>query len=119
MALTFQDLPGIPILANYTVTNAGIAPSLGRNLSQGANGRVTIPLIEPNTRFEDRRRQLDFRLARTFAVGRTRVLGTFEIFNALNANSILAANATYGARWLEPVEILSGRLLKFGAQFTF
>jgi hypothetical protein len=32
---------------------------------------------------------------------------------------MLATNATYGARWLEPVEILSGRLLKFGAQFTF
>jgi hypothetical protein len=69
--------------------------------------------------FEDRRRQFDIRFARSFAYGRTRLLGTFEIFNAFNANSILAANATYGARWLEPVEILTGRLLKFGAQFTF
>jgi hypothetical protein len=52
-------------------------------------------------------------------MGRSRLLGTFEVFNALNANSMLASNATYGARWLEPVEILGGRLLKFGAQFTF
>ncbi|OFW34746.1 MAG: hypothetical protein A3F70_14235 [Acidobacteria bacterium RIFCSPLOWO2_12_FULL_67_14] len=119
VAVTFQDLPGIPVASNYTVTSTQIRPSLGRNLSAGANARVTIPLIEPNAVFEDRRQQLDVRLARTFAVGRTRLLGTFEIYNALNANSILAANATYGARWLEPTEILSGRLLKFGAQFTF
>jgi hypothetical protein len=118
-AVTFQDLPGVPIAANYTATNAQIAPSLGRNLAAGANGRVTIPLIETNTMFEDRRRQLDLRLSRTFGMGRSRLLGTFEVFNALNANSMLASNATYGARWLEPVEILGGRLLKFGAQFTF
>jgi len=119
VSATFQDLPGIPVAANYTVTSAQIAPSLGRNLSAGANGRVTIPLIEPNTVFEERRRQIDLRLSRTFGVGRTRLLGTIELYNALNANSMLASNATYGTRWLEPVEILSGRLLKFGAQFTF
>ncbi|OFW15263.1 MAG: hypothetical protein A3F70_16635 [Acidobacteria bacterium RIFCSPLOWO2_12_FULL_67_14] len=120
IAATFQDLPGIPIAANYTATSAQIAPSLGRNLASGARGRVTnIPLVEPNTMFEDRRRQLDLRFARSFEAGRTRVLGTFEIFNAFNANSIVANNATFGPRWLQPTEILSGRTLKVGAQFTF
>jgi len=119
VSATYQDLPGIPVLANYTVTSAQIRPSLGRNLSAGANARVTIPLIEPNTVFEDRRRQLDLRLSRSFRAGQTRVLGTIELYNALNTGPLLASNATYGVRWLEPVEILTGRLLKFGAQFTF
>ncbi len=119
VSATYQDLPGIPIVANYTVTNAQIAPTLGRNLSAGANARVTIPLIAPNTMFEDRRRQLDLRLSRAFRAGSTSLLGTIELYNALNTSPLLASNVTYGARWLEPVEILSGRLLKFGAQFTF
>jgi hypothetical protein len=119
ISATYQDLPGIPVAANYTVTSSQIAPSLGRNLSAGANARVTIPVIEPNTMFEDRRRQLDLRLSRTFRTGSTSLLGTIELYNALNTSPLLASNATYGALWLEPVEILSGRLLKFGAQFTF
>jgi hypothetical protein len=119
VSATYQDLPGIPIVANHTVTNAQIAPSLGRNLAAGANARVTIPLIEPNTVFEDRRRQLDLRLSRTFRAGQTSLLGTIELYNALNTSPLLAANATFGPRWLQPTEILSGRLLKFGAQFTF
>jgi len=49
----------------------------------------------------------------------TSLLGTIELYNALNTSPLLASNVTYGTRWLEPVEILSGRLLKFGAQFTF
>jgi len=118
-AATYQDLSGIPIAASYTATNALIAPSLLRNLSAGAGGRVTIPLIEPNTMREDRRRQLDVRLSRTLRLGHSRLLGTFEVFNALNANPLLAVNTTYGARWLQPTEILSGRLFKVGAQFSF
>ncbi|MBI2189380.1 MAG: hypothetical protein HYU37_19960 [Acidobacteria bacterium] len=80
---------------------------------------MTIPIIEPNTMFEDRRRQLDLRLSRTFRAGSTSLLGTIELYNALNTSPLLAANATFGPRWLQPTEILSGRLLKFGAQFTF
>jgi len=118
-AATYQDQPGIPVAATYVATNAEIAPSLGRNLAAGARGRVTINLIEPNTMFEERRRQLDIRLSRSFPVGQARLLGTFEVYNAFNANSILAINTRYGGTWLQPTEILNGRLFKVGAQFTF
>ena len=33
------------ITASYTARNSEIAPSLGRNLSSGANGTATVQLI--------------------------------------------------------------------------
>jgi len=43
----------------------------------------------------------------------------FDIYNALNANTVLGINPTYGSTWLRPTAILAGRLFKFGAQFDF
>src|SRR5439155_4997714 len=99
---TYQDLPGIPISASYVASNAEIRPTLGRNLGQcGAsatcNGTATVDLIEPNTLFEDRIRQVDLRLSKAFRVGRARLQGQFDIFNALNASPILAENTRYGS----------------------
>ena len=76
---TFQNLPGIPILANRTYSNAEIAPSLGRNLGScggrlPCTGTVTVTnLIIPNTQFENRLTQLDVRLTKILRMGRTRV----------------------------------------------
>lgn len=105
-------------------TNAQIRPSLGRNLGQcgtsaTCNANATIDLIEPNTIREDRIQQLDVRLTRTFTVGRYRVLGIFDVFNALNASPILSNNTRYGTSWLQPTEILAARIVKFGAQLSF
>jgi hypothetical protein len=121
---TYQNLPGIPIAATYVATNAAIRPSLGRNLGQcgtsaTCNGTVVVDLMPPNTDFEDRITQLDLRLTRAFIFGRTRVTGTFDIFNALNASPILSTNTRYGASWLQPTEILAARIIKFGAQLSF
>ena len=93
-------------------TNAQIAPSLGRNLSAGANGTVTVDLIPPMTQFEDRIQQLDFRFARTFRFSGKRIEPEFDIYNALNASPILSVNNSYGAAWRTPTQILSGRLLE-------
>ena len=121
---TYQNLPGIPIAATYVASNAVIRPSLGRNLGQcGANptctGNVVIDLMPPNTQFEDRITQLDVRLTRAFTFGRTRVVGIFDVFNALNASPILSDNTRYGTSWLQPTEILAARIVKLGAQLSF
>ena len=119
VATTFQNLPGIPYTANATFTNAQIAGSLGRDLSSGPNGTVSIPLIAASTLYEDRIQQVDFRFSRTFRYRNTRIEPQFDVYNAFNASPILAVNNTYGPLWRTPTQILAGRLLKFGAQVTF
>ncbi|MBM3777485.1 MAG: TonB-dependent receptor [Acidimicrobiia bacterium] len=122
VSAAFQSVPGSPISASYVVRSAQIAPSLGRNLSAGANATVSVNVIEPNSVFGDRLNQLDIRFGRPFTVGRARVSPAVDLFNALNANTVLAWNNTYGtngATWLAPRTILTGRLVKFGVQIDF
>src|SRR4029453_14848231 len=89
-----QNLAGTPISASYVATNAEIVPTLGRNLGQcrGAatcNGTVTINnLFEPNTEFEERLTQFDIRFIKRFHWGRSNVMGTFDIYNPFNDNTV-------------------------------
>jgi hypothetical protein len=119
VSATFQSLPGPQILATYTATAAEIAPSLGRNLASGANGTATIELIEPGTRFGQRLYQLDARLSKIFKVGRVRLQGNLDLYNALNADTIIVQNNTYGPAWQRPQFVLPGRLVKFSGQLNF
>jgi hypothetical protein len=120
----YQNLPGSPLRATYVATNAQILPSLGRNLGscRGAatcNGTVSIDLFPPNTLYEDRIQQIDLRVSRLFRMGKAGVRGNFDIYNVFNANTVLNLNTGYGSQWLQPIQIMGGRLFKFGAQLTF
>jgi hypothetical protein len=117
--ITYQNLPGIPYYASQVFRNGDIAPSLGRNLAGGTAATVTVDLIAPQTQFEDRIQQLDFRFARNFRIAGKNLEPEFDIYNALNASPILSVNNNYGASWRTPIQILSGRLLKFGVKLTF
>jgi len=117
--LTYQNLPGIPYYASAVFNNAAIAPSLGRNLAAGATATATVDLIAPMTQFEDRIQQFDLRFARNFRFGGKNVEPEFDIYNALNASPVLSVNNNYGPSWRTPIQILSGRLLKFGLKVTF
>ena len=119
-----QNLPGLPVQASYVASNAEIAGSLGRNLGscRGAavcNGTVTLNLIEPNTVFEPRRTQVDFRFARTFHIGGLELEGDLDLYNALNSNDVLEAQTRYGATWQDALSIVPGRLVRFGLQLNF
>src|SRR5262249_25133258 len=104
-------------------TNAQIAPSLGRNLAAGSNGTVTVNVVPPGALLLDRLNQLDFRVARIFALsGQQKIKGVLDLYNLFNANPVLAVNTTYGttgATWLVPTQILLGRLVKLGVQIDF
>jgi len=79
------------------------------------------------TMFEDRRNQLDLRVTKNIKVGpKARLQANVDVYNLLNASSILAVNGTYGSQWLRPVgdpytggAILQGRLIEFGGRLSF
>ncbi len=119
VSAAYQNLPGPQILATYTATNAQIAPSLGRNLSSGANGTAALSIIAPGTMYGDRAQELDLGIKKPVRVGGLRVMGSVDIYNVLNRSDITAYNTTYGPAWLRPTTILSGRWVKFGVQLDF
>jgi Carboxypeptidase regulatory-like domain len=110
------------IAANFVATNAQIAPSLGRNLAAGASATATINVVPPATLYEPRLHQLDLRLSRAFRVGGTDVQLKMDVYNALNKDTVLVSNNTYGTNgssWLVPLSVLSGRFFKFGIGVNF
>jgi hypothetical protein len=113
----YQNLSGPSYGANYSATPAEIAPSLGRNPSGGAN--LIVPLVPPNTLFEERISRLDLRLSKLIQLNRFRVQLNLDAYNALNANSIRAINSTYGAFWRNATQILDPRLVELGFQLNF
>jgi hypothetical protein len=126
VSTTYQNLSGPAILANYAVRNDLIAPSLGRNLavcgaSATCTASATVPLIVPQTQFEGRRTQLDLRLSKLVNLGRRmRLQANLDLYNALNASSILTINTNYGsAAWRRPTSILPSREIEFGGKLTF
>jgi hypothetical protein len=116
---TYRDYPGTQLTATRQTTNAEVAPSLGRNLSNGVNGTVQVPLIEPGTMFGPRLRQLDLRLSKRLRLGARRFIGNIDVFNLLNATGINTWNLNYGPNWQQPALLQQGRYVKLSGQFDF
>ena len=116
---TYRNVPGDAINAWFTASNAYLAANstLGRPLAGGASN-LTIELLEPNTRFLDRRNELDLRIGKVLRMGRARSVVSVDIFNALNSDAVVTANQNFG-RFLAPTSILSARLAKISVQFDF
>src|SRR5262245_22699094 len=121
----YQNSPGIPMTAQYVVSNAAIVPSLGRNLAscRGAatcNANVTVDLIPPTVLFEPRLQQLDLRFSRIIPLGGTRRLrADVDVYNVFNVSNVLSMNTTYGSVWQDVRQILGGRLVRLGGQINF
>ena len=128
VSATYFNKPGIPVAASRAFTNAEIRPSLGRDLGQcrGAatcNANLVINMIPPNTVFEDRLHQMDVRFSRAFRMGMVRVRGNADVYNLFNAGDVLNMTTRFsgatGGQWLQPIQILGGRMFKFSAQLDF
>ena len=120
LSATVQSSSGVVIRALTSFTNAQIAPSLGRNLSSSAT--VNLEVIAPNTVFGDRMTQLDLRFAKIFRMGRFRMKGMLDLYNALNTNTIIAVNNNYGttgATWQAPQDTVFPRLIQVAPQIDF
>jgi hypothetical protein len=114
---TVQSVPGPQIVANYVATNAVVAPSLGRNLSGGANN-LTVNIVDPGTMYGERMNQLDLRFAKVLHFGRTRTTAGLDLYNVLNANPVLTLNNAF-ATWQRPQSILNPRFAKLVVQMEF
>jgi hypothetical protein len=97
---------------------------------------ASVPLIAPNTYFEDRRTQLDMRVSRNFRFGpRMRLQANLDIYNALNETAITTPNNAYAPpgsvvnTWRLPAPqsvataggsgLLVGRLFQISANLNF
>jgi hypothetical protein len=114
-----QNVPGPEITASYVATNAEVRPSLGRDLAAGPNGTVTVELIPPGTRYDERTNQIDFRITKSFTVRTVRIVGNVDFFNILNANGTQTLNTRFGPSWLRPTQIQGARYVQVGGQVTF
>jgi hypothetical protein len=113
------------VQANVTYPNAVIAPSLGRNLTTGANAVVNV--LPLGTLYDDRLNQLDMRLTQRTRIGTSVLQITVDVYNVLNGDSVVnGQNVTYGqytavgnTSWMRPTNTLQPRLFKLGARLDF
>jgi hypothetical protein len=82
---------------------------------------LSIPLIAPGTEYAERVNQLDLSVAKWFQVGKARLQGQFDVFNALNLSSVLSVRSlNYGtASYMQPSSVLQGRVLRLATQLKW
>jgi hypothetical protein len=118
VSATWRSDPGEELRADYVVTNAVAAPSLGRNLS---SGNVTVNLIPPGTLYGDRRQNVDLRIAKILRIAQLRTQLAVDIYNLTNTDGVLTYNMNYvptGA-WLTPSTIAPARYVRLNATVDF
>jgi hypothetical protein len=117
---TFQSSPAEPLQANWTVSSAIVAQTLGRPLSGGAQN-ITVNLLAPDAMRGPRVNQLDLRVGKVMRFGGQRATFSVDMFNALNADTVLTFNQAFtpGGAWLVPNSVLTARTAKFTVQYDF
>jgi hypothetical protein len=120
---TYMVAPGPMITATWNAPNSAIAPALGRNLAAGATATKAIELIEPGTEYAGYLNELDLRLSKQIAVGRVKLRGDLNLYNAFNSDYITSLNTTFSTsasnQFLRATGVLQGRLFKIGGQIIF
>jgi hypothetical protein len=123
VSVTWRSDSGPQLAANYVVTSAIAAPSLGRTLS---SGNVTVNLIEPGTLYGARANNLDMRIAKILRLGTTRAQVGVDVYNLLNDDVVTAYNSGYSAPtatrpsiWLTPTAILPARYARLNLALDF
>ena len=112
IGVAFQSYAGQPLAVNWTPA-ASVFPGGQRTQS------VTINLIPPGSSYLDRWNQLDLSFRKTFSIGRYRIDGALDMFNAMNSNVVLSQNQAFGSSLGQPLAVLQGRLLRLSTQLKF
>jgi Carboxypeptidase regulatory-like domain len=124
VSTAFRSEQGAQLSANWAAPITA-APSLGRPFAGGL-GTQTVNLITPGTLYGDRNNLVDFRIAKVIRFKRTRTNVGIDVYNLMNADTVLAYNNTFTpntattvGRWLVPTSIVTPRFFKFSAQIDF
>ena len=104
--------------ALLTVTAANITFKNGRAAST-LTSPPSVNLITPNSLYGPRFNQLDMAVSKSVDVGWGKVRLAFDLYNALNNNSIQNVTTTYGTRWQRPTTFLDPRLARVTAAIQF
>lgn len=114
------DLPyGLSFSGKYTA-RAGdplVRTFTARGLGQGNQTVWVQPRGEDRT--EAVTKFVDVRLAKRFTVNGSRLEGTVDLFNALNANHVLNQTTGIGSTWSRPSLILTPRIIRLGLTARF
>jgi hypothetical protein len=124
---TWRSDPGDMLAANYVVSNAIAALSLGRNLSAcptvtgACNSNVTVNLIPPGTLYANRRNNIDIRIAKILSFGGARTQVGVDVYNLMNTDAVTNFNNGYSptGAWLTPTGIAPARYVRFNLQVDF
>jgi hypothetical protein len=124
---SFRSIPGqtpaVPptndVNAAFVATNAYLAANstLGRPLAGGAPN-ITLQLLEPYSKWIDRRNELDLRFGKILRFGAQRATVSLDIYNAINSNAVTNVNQGFTS-YLVPIEILNPRVFKFSVNYDF
>lgn len=117
----FQNQPGIPITASWTVPNSDVNFISPDRTSLAGGARTTsVELVEPGTMFADRFTQVDLRVAKSFPVGGGPQLKVmFDAYNVFNSSATLGLNNRFGPAWQNVTQVMLARFFKLGAQLNF
>jgi hypothetical protein len=102
------------------VSSAIVAQTLGRPLA-GGTPNVTVNLLAPDQMRGPRVNQLDLRVGKVLRIARQRATVSVDMFNALNADTVLTYNQNYNptGAWLVPTSVLTARTAKITVQYDF
>jgi hypothetical protein len=106
--------------ATLAVTAANVQFKNGRASNTFNAPGTVVNLITPNSMFGPRFNQLDLAISKSLDMagwGRLRL--AFDLYNALNSNSIQNVVTAYGNRWLRPTTFLDPRLARVTASLQF
>jgi hypothetical protein len=97
--------PGALVIPNMTAAN------------------LNIPLVAPGTEYAERVNQLDLSLAKWFQLGRVRLQGQLDMFNALNRGDVLSVRSTglnfLTPSYMQPQSVLQGRIIRIATQLKW
>jgi hypothetical protein len=117
LSTVFQSLQGPILAANYNApTRGGSAEPWPTAFGRGR--QCQRPVDCSGTMFGERLNQLDLRVGKTVAFSGRRATFNVDIFNAMNASTVLSENSNF-AGLADTNGPSDARFVRFGVQYDF